>query len=249
MNQIAAVERSPEKAGVGGSIPSLATIFTAYRRTSHPFLSTFRSACITRASDMRSQKIQPASPTRAVRQSVRSEGKNSAGRESLRQRYRPDRVRMLFVGEAPPASGKFFYQQDSGLYRAVRDTFLIAFPLLPKKEFLDYFRSLGCYLVDLCGGPVDKMPDGPRRSACCAGEVHLARMIRELHPKVIVTFVRSIRSNVTRAQSQARWRGLHLELPYPGQWHRHRIEFRRRLVPLLRKTLGDPISAPFPPSN
>ena len=32
------VERSPEKAGVGGSIPSLATITTADCRTSLPFL-------------------------------------------------------------------------------------------------------------------------------------------------------------------------------------------------------------------
>jgi hypothetical protein len=151
---------------------------------------------------------------------------------------------MLFVGEAPPASGRFFYQQDSGLYRAIRDTFLIAFPLLPNKEFLDSFRSLGCYLVDLCGEPVDKMQHGARRSASRAGEVHLATMIREFRPKVIVTVVRSIRSSVTRAQSLARWSGLHLELPYPGRWQHHRIEFRRRLVPLLRKTLADPHLCP-----
>jgi hypothetical protein len=189
---------------------------------------------------MRRQKVHSARPTRVARQSVQSKGKNSIARESLRQRYRPDRVLLLFVGEAPPASGRFFYQQDSGLYRAIRDTFLIAFPLLPNKEFLDSFRSLGCYLVDLCGEPVDKMQPVARRSTCRAGEPHLATMIRELRPKVIVTIVRSIRSSVTRAQSLARWRGLHLELPYPGRWHRHRIEFRRQLVPLLRKTLRDP---------
>jgi hypothetical protein len=93
---------------------------------------------------------------------------------------------------------------------------------------------------------VDKLNPAARLPACRAGEVRLARTIRTLRPKIIVTVVRSIRANVLRAQSEARWRGLHLELPYPGRWHRHRLEFRRRLVPLLRKILREtPISA-FP---
>src|SRR6266576_3897174 len=110
----------------------------------------------------------------------------SRARERLRKRYLPDPVRILFVGESPPASGRFFYQADSGLYRAVRDTFATAFPLLRESEFLDFFRSLGCYLVDLCGQPVDRMTRNAREHACRAGEVHLARKIRELHPKIMI---------------------------------------------------------------
>lgn len=158
-------------------------------------------------------------------------------RERLRKRHLPDPVRILFVGESPPASGRFFYQADSGLYRAVRDTFATAFLLLPKSEFLDSFRSLGCYLVDLCGQPVDHMTRDARECACRAGEVRLARTIRELHPKIMVAVVRSIRQNVRRAQARAGWSDVYLELPYPGQWQRHRFEFERQLVPLLRKEL------------
>jgi hypothetical protein len=44
-------------------------------------------------------------------------------RERLRLRYRPVLIRLLFIGESPPASGRFFYRQDSGLYRAIRDAF------------------------------------------------------------------------------------------------------------------------------
>jgi hypothetical protein len=164
----------------------------------------------------------------------------SRTRERLRERYLPARVRILFVGESPPASGRFFYQADSGLYRAMRDTFESAFPVLPKSEFLDSFRSLGCCLVDLCGEPVDRMTRGARECACRAGEIRLARTIRSLHPKIMVAVVRSIRPNVRRAQGRAGWSGSYLELPYPGRWHRHRIEFERQLVPLLRENL------PFP---
>jgi hypothetical protein len=160
-------------------------------------------------------------------------------RERLRKHYRPDRVRILFVGESPPASGRFFYQADSGLYHAVKETFLRAFPSLGNAEFLDSFCSLGCYLVDLCGEPVDNMTEDARRRAWRRGETRLAQKIRTLRPQTIVTVVRSIRTNVGRARERAGGSGNHVVLPYPGRWHRHRTKFRRLLVPFLRQTLGE----------
>jgi hypothetical protein len=185
--------------------------------------------------------VQSAKNVR-IRRRVTLDAKRSSARERLRKRYRPDRVEILFVGESPPASGRFFYQADSGLYRAVGDTFVAAFPPLQKAEFLNSFRSLGCYLVDLCGEPVDKMTRHARQCACRAGEVRLGRTIRALRPKIIVTIVRSIRENVRRAQEQAGWSGVYLDLPYPGRWYRHRMQFRRQLLPLLHKTLNWPLN-------
>ena len=176
----------------------------------------------------------------ALARLVKPDTRGATARENLRKRYRPNRVRILFVGESPPASGRFFYQADSGLYRAVRTTFLQAFPSLRNStEFLDSFCSLGCYLVDLCGEPVDNMSRDTRRCACRKGETRLAQEIRALHPETIVTMVRSIAANVKHVQERTGWTGRHLELPYPGRWHRHRTEFRRLLVPFLRNTLAD----------
>src|SRR5215475_15116259 len=112
-------------------------------------------------------------------------------REQIRRQYRPRRVRILFVGEAPPASGRFFYQADSGLYRAIRDTFEAALPSLPSADddFLEAFRALGCYLVDLCGTPVDRMDRRLRRRVCAAGEARLARRLRQLRPNIVVVLV------------------------------------------------------------
>jgi hypothetical protein len=42
---------------------------------------------------------------------------------------------------------------------------------------------------------------------------------------------------VRRAEDQAKWSGLRVELPYPGRWVHHRAAFRRKLIPLLRKSL------------
>ena len=167
---------------------------------------------------------------------MRKQGVSLASRERLRRQYRPRRVRILFVGEAPPASGRFFYRADSGLYRAICETFLVAFPTLrsSNKQFLETFRRMGCYLLDLCSQPVDRMKPWLRRRVCRDGETRLARRLRTLRPMMVVTVVGSIGNNVRRAEAAAGWSGPHVELPYPGRWHRFRVAFRRKLISLLR---------------
>lgn len=157
--------------------------------------------------------------------------------EKLRTSYRPAQVNMLFVGESPPASGRFFYRADSGLYRATRSAFVRAFPSLESVEFLDSFRQLGCYLIDLCDTPVDQLPKGERRNACAESELSLARQIVELQPRTMVSMVRSIAANIRRALGTAHWTGEYVELPYPGRWRRHQVTFEETLVPLLRREL------------
>ncbi|MGA3349314.1 MAG: uracil-DNA glycosylase family protein [Candidatus Sulfotelmatobacter sp.] len=170
-----------------------------------------------------------------ISKSVHADSKAALARERLRRTYRPARVRMLFIGEAPPASGRFFYSANSGLYRAIRRTFIAALPHLADTDFLAAFRELGCYLVDLCGTPVDRLGRKQRTQICDAGEVGLSRTIRQLHPEIIVTVVRSIAANVRRAQQQADWKCTYLELPYPGRWQHHRLAFAKALTPVLRR--------------
>lgn len=142
---------------------------------------------------------------------------------------------MLFIGEAPPASGRFFYQADSGLYRAIRRTFVGAFPAIREAEFLAIFTDLGCYLTDLCGEPVDDLGPKERKQMCSNGEIRLAHTIERLQPEMIVTLVLSIAPNVERAIDQATWKGLHIQLPYPGRWKRNRLAFDRGLRPVLQR--------------
>ncbi|MGA8152178.1 MAG: hypothetical protein WB952_14585 [Terriglobales bacterium] len=173
-----------------------------------------------------------------AKQRTSAQAKRKAGltRERLRKRYLPARVRVLFVGEAPPASGRFFYQADSGLYRAIRDAFVRVFPAMGEREFLESFRALDCYLVDLCSRPVDRLPGGRRARACRNSESRLAGILQQLRPEVVISVVRSISANVMRSQGRAGWSGRFIELPYPGRWHHHRAAFIRGLALELRKT-------------
>ena len=157
-------------------------------------------------------------------------------RERLRRSFRPKKVRILFVGESPPASGRFFYCEDSGLYRVIREAFSKAFPNLSEQNFLKSFRDLGCYLIDLCEQPVDRLQPKARRKAHLKGEPHLSKCFRTLHPEIVIVVVRSIVRNVQRSEHRANWSGHHVELPYPGRWIRHRTAFIRQLVPILRQS-------------
>lgn len=162
-------------------------------------------------------------------------------RERLRESYRPERVRVLFLGEAPPASGAFFYRRDSGLYRALSTTFEEAFPRLRGRDFLAAFCDLGCYLVDLCGRPVDRLGPRERRKARRMGEARLAEAVNRLRPLAIVVLLRSINENSARAEGVAAWSGVRIVVPYPGRWVRWRDEFRAILVPTLRRWQTDEV--------
>jgi hypothetical protein len=141
---------------------------------------------------------------------------------------------VLFVGESPPASGRFFYNRNSGLYRALRDAFHLVDESVADENFLAVFQTAGCYLVDLCRQPVDRMEPEARRTACLAGEALLGRRIRSLQPETIVSLARSIGANVERAALDARWTGTSITVPYPGRWIQHRKVFLELLVPHLR---------------
>ena len=73
----------------------------------------------------------------------------------IRNHYRPDRIRILFVGESPPASGKFFYNGNSQLARNMR-RILGRLLLDDPKDFLARFEASGCCLDDLVLIPVNK---------------------------------------------------------------------------------------------
>lgn len=156
--------------------------------------------------------------------------------ERLREKFRPDHICLLFVGESPPASGRFFYRRDSGLYRAMRDTFHKIDPAIDDDNFLTTFQAMGHYLIDLCPEPVDHLDPKPRRAACKASEASLTAEILRLQPEAIATLLKSIESNVARAVSAAGWSGPMIHLPYPGRWQRHREAFTEALIPALSST-------------
>jgi hypothetical protein len=68
--------------------------------------------------------------------------------ELIRERFRPGKVRVLLVGESRPASGEFFFCEDSRLVKYTDEAFAERYgPYTDMSSFLAQFKSLGCYLA------------------------------------------------------------------------------------------------------
>jgi hypothetical protein len=119
----------------------------------------------------------------------------------------------------------------------MRDAFIAVDRTINDENFLKRFQDAGCYLVDLCGSPVDHLDPALRRGACDAAVPRLAKTIAELNPDCLITLVRSIEGAVKTAASRAAWEGNLLHLPYPGRWIRHRKLFTEMLLPEIGKLL------------
>jgi hypothetical protein len=164
-------------------------------------------------------------------------------REFLRRSFLPQHVRVLFVGESPPAGGSFFYAGNSGLFRATRDAFYHAIDRCSKFDsFLDCFASLGCYLEDLVHEPINQFAGrnagdrAQRLKARRDGEMRFAQTLVELQPLVIVVLLKAIENNVERAVAVAGCANVERHvLTYPSRWHRHRLTYHDELTNLLRQ--------------
>jgi hypothetical protein len=160
---------------------------------------------------------------------------NHANPEATRLSFRPDDVKVLFVGESPPVGGTFFYFANSKLFRATREAFRRARPTLTDRPFLETFQCCGCYLVDLCVQPVNDLDirDPARLKARSAGEPGLAETIRTTNPAAIVIVMKAITTHVDVAIAAAGTGAPRYELPFPARHYGLYVEELADLIPSL----------------
>lgn len=147
----------------------------------------------------------------------------------LRSRYRPAGVRVLFVGESAPAGGTHFYLANSNLFRATREAFGrgLDLPTPPDgSAFLEWFRELGCWLVDIAEQPVNRLAVQERGAAVRDGVTRLATTLGQTNPDRVVVLIRRIAPDVRRAAALAGLDERAIDvLPFPiRQWRSTYVE-------------------------
>ena len=152
--------------------------------------------------------------------------------EETRARYRPGRITTLFVGESPPQSGKFFYYGNTALAHHMSSAMRAA-GLVGDGEFLDTFKSYGCYLYDLVLEPVNRMTWSKRRAACRNAGASLADRIAEYRPLAIVSLLLRIKDIVEAAAISAGSDAPRYAVPFPSVGQQAR--FLREMVDILPK--------------
>jgi len=122
--------------------------------------------------------------------------------ESIRKSYKPDKIKVHFIGESPPAGGTFFYNADSTLWRYTQEAFSKAFDVnfADGKSFLEFFKWCGCYLDDLSLEPVNNLKTARERNAKCRAYIgSMAGRIKEANPVAIIVVKKSIVKFVLQA--------------------------------------------------
>jgi len=151
--------------------------------------------------------------------------------ENLRKKYKPEEIRILFVGESPP-KGAFFYDEAKGsnLGRATKEAFEKAFQMgfESYQEFLEFFKSQGCYLVDLFqerGKKIVCATEEEKREA----EKKLKKFIAKHKPKIVVAVLKRIHRNVEKAVKDGEVR----PLPFPLGMHKDK--YIKGLIKILKE--------------
>src|SRR2546423_1064164 len=112
-------------------------------------------------------------------------------RERAARKYRPRRVKLLLVAEAPPSAlDRYFYFEDvrehDSLFRYVAQVLLKTQPTREaKRELLSRLRDRGVFLIDLKQEPV--------KGGALSDEVpELIRRVRRLNPEKVVLIKASV---------------------------------------------------------
>ncbi len=164
-----------------------------------------------------------------------------------RRKYRPRKVRFLLIAESPPSSGGFFYFGTTiGKDHLFRET-MKALDLWPNQEpmrkgvdkgpMLRRFQSKGFYLLDTCGFPVDKLPDGERRKAVLSQTSRLVKDVIKTDPLHIFIVKSSIFKPVSFVLRESGMQNRVMNAgPVPFPSHGNQQIYRSMLRRALRRT-------------
>lgn len=154
----------------------------------------------------------------------------------LRERYKPARIKVLFVAESPPESSddkaRFFYNPSQErwdyMYRAVMQAVFPEFEYRPgeKDNWLRKFQEQGYYLIDATDRPVNHLSSAERRcelNAAVEGKLSEIRGLVASSTPIIL-----IKKNIFAAFRQplrdACYNVIHESfLPFPSHGHQARF--------------------------
>jgi hypothetical protein len=163
-----------------------------------------------------------------------------------RNKYKPERIRLLLIAESPPSSGGFFYfEETTGKDHLFRET-MKALKLWPerrvmgshldKRLLLKEFRSRGFFLIDTCEEPIDQLMPSERKSRTLKGSANLVGVVRKLNPEHIIIVKKTVFAPVRDALLRSGLGGRILNSkPVPFPSHGNQRVYRRTLRRVVRR--------------
>ncbi len=156
--------------------------------------------------------------------------------ELLRESFRPNRIRLLLIGESAPKSGDFFYKgcrmttHTKKPFEKVFNKFFSG-----TIDFLKFFKRKNCYLEDLCQIPINETTPAERNRIREESIKDLAQRLRTQKPEhiAIVGKEKKLKGQIEKAIKEAGLSCPICILPFAGNsWQN---EYEAGLEEILRK--------------
>lgn len=161
--------------------------------------------------------------------------------EAIRSSFRPKAIRLLLIGESPPASGQFFYvksQMTTYAASAFEKAHNRKFSNKDQTQFLEHFKACGCYLDDVSHLPIDKLDAEKREQALAERVSDLVSRLKLYRPEAIaIVLKKKVEPHVRIAVVQADIEPKLYVLPFPG--HGHQGKYIEQLETIVKKHAGN----------
>lgn len=139
-----------------------------------------------------------------------------------RARYRPQRIRILFVGESPPSNGNFFYCGNNDMLRHMRSA------AGATSDSDDIFSRAswpaGAISTTSCRRPWTICRDRSAREYAGTRATIWRLELRSTAPLAIVSVLRWIKHVVEAAADEAGSSAPRHAVPFPGHGHQRRFQ-------------------------
>ena len=164
---------------------------------------------------------------------------------AARNKYRPNKVEVLWIAESPPSSQGFFYfEKTIGKDHLFRET-MKAVGIWPenwtmskdmdKRPYLSQFESKGYFLIDTCELPVDKLNNARRRQEIRTGALRVTSEVRALEPKNVLIVKANVFGPVRDELEKAGLGGRILnKQPIPFPSHGWQSKYRSQVRQLVK---------------
>jgi hypothetical protein len=173
--------------------------------------------------------------------------------KEMREAYRPERIKAIFILESPPKSGKYFYNPDGTvreqLFRAMME--FIKVKPSNKQDGLGAFRDRGFIVVDASYAPVNDIKGKARDEAILREYDSLLRDLSLLTPNKDVPLI-LVKTDVCKLLgprlTAAGFKVANNAITIPFSGSGRQKEFRDKLAAVM-ETVGLKLTRPCDPDR
>ncbi len=151
--------------------------------------------------------------------------------------HKPEKVKILLIGEAPGKDDKNFYLANTNLYRTVYAAFKELYgDFSSAEEFLQFFKAAGCFLDHLSSEHTDRHDLPQRKQARQNGISSLSERLKIHQPETVIILMKALEKQIQQAIDFSGIKSIRHQttVSYPAGSDANRLSCIRGLVAVLK---------------